>query len=91
MTYKEILEVEERNYVGFVSARNCNDPVYNRIREWHWMIIKAIKKQVPEKVVFVPEPHGLQAYCPACNEEYYFKRTGDKYCYNCGQALDWSE
>ena len=64
-------------------------------------IMEALEKQIPKK----PTPHkvevekikignanwgkGTTIYkCPNCNE--FISRTYD-YCYNCGQALDWSD
>ena len=48
--------------------------------------IVALEKQIPKKVT--------KSVCPSCNRIFLFrhgeKRKGD-YCYNCGQALNWSD
>ena len=48
--------------------------------------IEALEKQVAKKVT--------KSVCPSCNRIFLFrhgeKRKGD-YCYNCGQALNWSD
>lgn len=43
---------------------------------------KAVEKQIPKKFV-------TYCRCPNCNNDNL--STGVKYCYNCGQALDWSD
>ncbi len=43
--------------------------------------VKAVEKQIPKKFV-------TYLRCPNCN--YDNLSTGDKYCNECGQALDWT-
>jgi hypothetical protein len=52
--------------------------------------IEALEKQIPKKPIkhFV-KPFGFPCYeCPICGES---DVCGQKYCDECGQALDWSE
>ena len=50
-------------------------------------IKSALKKQEqwPISQIFYDE-HGLYAKCPVCSS---YLRENDKYCSQCGQALDW--
>lgn len=69
--------------------------------------IKALKKQIPRKVIFGYDEQDYVC-CPRCKSEiasmddcYYYHcpecgekdaiLQGDNYCFNCGQALDWSD
>ncbi len=46
----------------------------------------ALKKQIPKKLPIVEELY----HCPVCGEKDAISQ-GDNYCFNCGQALDWSD
>lgn len=69
--------------------------------------IKALEKQIPKKVIlgydeqdYVRCPQCkieiaamddcLLYHCPGCGEKDAILQ-GDNYCFNCGQALDWSD
>ena len=58
-------------------------------------VSEALSKQIPMKVNREKELFYNQwAYCPICNNKmmnWASKSLCDKYCSNCGQALDWSE
>lgn len=54
--------------------------------EHYKIIIKALKKQVPEKVLPEKKFYG-NGICPSC-DVYFVDKTTD-FCGNCGQALDW--
>lgn len=45
---------------------------------------KALEKQIPKKLTVSEEIYC----CPRCGENAAILH-GDKYCFNCGQALDW--
>lgn len=57
---------------------------------------KVMKKQIPQKPI--PERHDEQDYilCPCCKklvgavDDYLGENKLNKFCHNCGQALDWS-
>ena len=54
------------------------------------MAIQALEKQIPKK----PRFYAHNYYCSVCdslvwNNEFEWKRF--KYCYTCGQKLDWSD
>lgn len=50
------------------------------------MAISALEKQIPKKLPIVEELY----HCPNCGEKDAVLQ-GDNYCFNCGQALDWSD
>ena len=53
-------------------------------------IMQALEKQIPKKIGTEYITKELKRYyCPACNSRYY--DISHKYCYFCGQALDWSD
>ena len=47
---------------------------------------KALEKQMPKKLTVRA---GIY-FCPRCRENIMVLQ-GDNYCFNCGQALDWSD
>lgn len=51
--------------------------------------ISALEKQVPKKVIKRCSTDKLfvSHKCPVCKETPMYR----EYCYNCGQALDWSD
>ena len=75
-------EVNEEGHCGYIE---------DELR----LAMAALEKQVPKKVIL---GYDEQDYvrCPQCKSEiapmddcYYYQ--GDNYCFNCGQALDWSD
>lgn len=65
-------------------------------RELRTMIIEALEKQVPKKpIVFISDRYDYpeEAYrcsiCDSDNGEYLYK--GQRYCDECGNAVDWSD
>lgn len=67
-----------RNYMGVAE------------QEVFEMAIDVLNKQIPKKPI---KKNGYSVYtCPTC-EELYSRRvvmSWEKYCPDCGQALDWS-
>lgn len=61
-------------------------------KELHRLIDIAIEKQIPKRAImkgFRPceEICSVSYLCPVCKKHINI----DKYCYHCGQALDWSD
>lgn len=57
-----------------------------------YMAISALEKQIPKKPIKAKEHirYSMCYICPNCQRT--FSGTGiASYCYNCGQALDWSD
>lgn len=52
-----------------------------------WAILNAIKKQIPKKPVDLAK-NELYGNCSVCGTVVHI---GEKYCDQCGQALDWEE
>lgn len=56
------------------------------------VIVNALEKQIPKRAImkgFSPceEICSVSYICPVCKKHVNI----DKYCYHCGQALDWSD
>lgn len=51
---------------------------------------KAVRKQIPKKPIkHMANPVGFPYYeCPVCGD---YDVSGQKYCDECGQKLDWGE
>lgn len=94
MTYEEahkFLEVKQREMT-------MNRHLYNKqATEINGLAILALEKQMPKKCtdVFHTEKY-IDGRCPVCYSrqsqgDIEWKRKFNKYCRNCGQALDWSD
>ena len=89
MALKETIKAKEHFQYG-ISNDIFSDPVTSYAKT----AIKALEKQIPQKVRYIEEKNRpVQGYvivapeCPCCThrlKKYY------KYCPVCGQALDWS-
>lgn len=65
--------------------------------EWATMCAEAAEKQIPKRVLPTKDAVDMfeadkllwgEGHCPNC--EHYI-RLPHKYCYKCGQTIDWSE
>ena len=55
------------------------------------MCKEALEKQIPKKPTDKTlEYDGYYGRCPGCNRVIYDYKDRNR-CYNCGQALDWSD
>lgn len=54
---------------------------------------EAKEKQIPKKPKVKPLGEDIEVECPACGHIHIFLATkkGDKFCNDCGQAIDWEE
>ena len=64
------------------------------IDEALYMVVEALEKQIPQKTVYGYDEQDdiKRSHCGevvGMMDEYY--HGNDKYCCNCGQALDWSD
>ena len=55
--------------------------------------IDALEKQIPQKIINEGYFYGYVHRCPSCGQSIHEGSYGlkAKYCYECGQALDWSD
>lgn len=81
MTYKQLLS----SWMDRIPK--VNKPLKGT--EWD-MVREALEKQIPMKPILVHETDcSVRHYlCPVCDE---WVSEGANYCYECGQAIDWSD
>lgn len=48
----------------------------------------ALEKQIPKKTLLTKSPYKIVRACPVCNCRIFME---EKYCVNCGQALEWGD
>lgn len=65
-----------------LSVGYCNGPMCNRC---HTSVCEHCNPDWDEEECVIDEHR-----CPNCNEEVHYVYDTDKFCRNCGQALDWS-
>jgi len=75
-------QFNECNYYEHRKAQShiCNNFYYNND------VIKALDKQVPKK----PIDNFFDKRCPSCNSIWGITKN-EKFCPNCGQAMDWDK
>lgn len=94
MTYKEAIDYFKR--------RKTQLGLADTIQQAEDLAIKALEKQIPKKPNYEYEQtgNGISSVirfpiCPSCNGiddgEQYSVGVNEKFCCNCGQALDWSD
>ena len=66
-----------------LSVGYCNGPMCNRC---HASVCEHCNPEWNEEECVIDERR-----CPSCSEEVHYYYDTDKFCRNCGQALDWSE
>lgn len=68
----------------------CSEELQEELTEQkgHFEVaLKAMKKQIPQKVVETPDKHKY-GYCPVCGRIYWDKCHVGNYCDSCGQRLE---
>lgn len=89
MTSQEALDhIKQRIQVNTDSIKETHEALY--------VIQKLVDKLTPQKPM--PEGQDEQDYilCPSCKnpvgavDDYLDENKSNKFCHNCGQALDWS-
>ena len=96
---EDIKDIEK--YISFTSKREN----FSHDTDWNWnkdlalmddeeegiecheLAIKALEKQIPKKPIFTEDKQF--ALCPCCDMKGLTDKQ--KYCDNCGQAIDWSD
>lgn len=54
------------------------------------IVQRATKKSIPQKPKIINSPADYNERCPNCNERVDVFQD-NRFCQQCGQALDWSE
>ena len=76
----------------YLISGDCTDNQMDFVEEIE-TAINALEKQIPKKPIQTEEQHirySMSYVCPLCRQ--YFSGTGiARYCYHCGQALDWND
>ena len=95
MTYEKALEQinELLKYAATLDTDDL-DFDFNETVAFHMVCKNALEKQIPKKVIEKPSDYFYlgDQYCPSCKEYVGFKQINhDKFCNNCGQALDWGD
>lgn len=82
MTEKEALEFFE----GFIKTAPINP--YTQSAK---LAIKALEKQIPKRAILDTSFPSVFKWwrCPVCAQNNI--ETNERFCYRCGQALDWSD
>ena len=101
MTYEEAIkeaEIQINVYENMIlynkdfEPKNDNSNYEHKI-EFLKIAIEALEKQIPKKVEFVDGGEAL--LCPCCGIDFMGCLTDPDhdpyYCYECGQAIDWSD
>ena len=89
MTEKDLAE-DYRMVLHEAKSMGCNKikALHNIPLKNMEMIVQALEKQIPKKVV----KDGKWSYkCPCCGSRYEIDYDEYDFCPNCGQAIDWSE
>lgn len=81
-TAKQVLEKQIPKKPRKVVRTSCNSKTISEITEFNFCN-PAIKKEVPEYKEYKYDDY----LCPVCNA--LTKDGTPKYCWRCGQALDW--
>ena len=65
-----------------------DDEIYRRDIEALEKAVEVLEKQIPKKVK--NNGHNI-FFCPVCRGSVWQIRDESKFCFRCGQAIDWSE
>ena len=79
--------MSERAIVYFQEQARRNDATVEDLH-YYCRAVKALEKQIPKPVNHEKTFWTYKHYCPSCSD--LLSREALKYCYNCGQRLDWS-
>ena len=74
----------------YLISEDCCDTQMDYVDEIE-MAIQALGKQVPKKPEMYIGDYEFERWpiCPKCKGELH--PNGEKFCSDCGQAIDWSE
>ena len=80
-------------------CEDCNlyECDHTDVKDLAMVVIEAVEKQIPKKVVSYSDDESDHVYCPCCNEcigsndiiyeDFYYRGFAPMYCQECGQAM----
>jgi DNA-directed RNA polymerase subunit RPC12/RpoP len=93
MTIKEAFEILKR-YEAELSITKQTEVSYDDVISARYEISKLVERDTPMKVI---KTQNWSYHCPRCKDEIDVSNVGFdtkqvyRYCYYCGQRLDWSK
>lgn len=84
MTYREALKLLTSTKIEVLGER---DEMPNFCKAMN-IAIAALQKQIPKNTAPAKSAHEAIRFCPVCKTKIFIT---EKYCGNCGQALEWEE
>jgi DNA-directed RNA polymerase subunit RPC12/RpoP len=93
MTSKEAFEILKR-YEAELSITKQTEVSYDDVISARYEISKLVERDTPMKVI---KTQNWSYHCPRCKDEIDVSNVGFdtkqvyRYCYYCGQRLDWSK
>ena len=99
MTYEMAIRILDKKtcFDEMLKTETTADKLKTRADEALKMAIEALEKQIPKRALPTKDAVDMfeadkllwgEGHCPNC--EHYI-RLPHKYCYKCGQAIDWEE
>ena len=91
------MENKYKEALIYISHYECGKPAYvERLKTLQELIDKATpKKVITDRTIYGIPCDKVQYICPNCNQimlrPICITAHKPKYCYKCGQALDWSK
>lgn len=88
MKYEEVMEQKKGFKVERVNIKEETMTI-TVSADWLETVSDAVEKQIPKK----PKYNGGECECPVCGDGWNSNEYGSgmKFCWECGQKLDWSE
>lgn len=94
MTNKDALEFAKQECNAYKRKVEDGYVFYQKIVEYYEIVINALEKQIPKKPI-AREHNELRGeilfHCPTCDDDFNCNEYEERYCPECGQALNWSE
>lgn len=88
MKYEEVMEQKKGFKVERVNIKEETMTI-TVSSDWLETVSDAVEKQIPKK----PKYNGGECKCPVCGDGWNSNEYGSgmKFCWECGQKLDWSD
>lgn len=84
--YQEALTILKTHIVDYDEELEEESYLYSSYKEEFDTLQELVDKETPKTPVYSGRPADTQQYCPVCHS----RVANIKYCWNCGQRLDWS-